>query len=33
MTRDFAGPRFFVDFFAAFFLPDLLFFVAMNGLR
>lgn len=29
MTRDLAGPRFFADFFAAFFLPDFLFFVAM----
>ena len=30
--RERAGPRFFVDFFffAAFFLPALLFFVAMN---
>ena len=32
--RERAGPRFFADFFAAFFFPDLrffgLFFVAMN---
>ena len=34
MTRERAGPRFFVDFFfAAFFLPAFLFFIAMNRLR
>ena len=33
MTRDLAGPRFFVDFFFAAFLPAFLFFIAMNRLR
>jgi hypothetical protein len=33
MTRDFAGPRFFVDFFFAAFLPVFLFFIAMSRLR
>jgi hypothetical protein len=34
MMRERAGPRFFVDFFfAAFFLPAFLFFIAMNCLR
>ena len=34
MMRDLAGPRFFVDFFfAAFFLPALRFFIAMNRLQ
>jgi hypothetical protein len=28
--RERAGPRFFADFFAAFFFPVFLFFVAMN---
>ena len=31
MMRDLAGPRFFADFFfAAFFLPAFLFFIAMS---
>jgi hypothetical protein len=34
MMRERAGPRFFVDFFfAAFFLPAFLFFIAMSRLR
>jgi hypothetical protein len=33
MMRERAGPRFFVDFFfAAFFLPAVRFFIAMNRL-
>jgi hypothetical protein len=33
MTRERAGPRFFVDFFFAAFLAAFLFFIAMNRLR
>ena len=33
MTRERAGPRFFVAFFVAFFLPAFLFFIAMSRLR
>jgi hypothetical protein len=33
MTRERAGPRFFDAFFAAFFLPAFLFFIAMSRLR